>query len=143
MKPGTKVTAEQVYSGSTLGGDMSLGCGHRSAGIVRGSGYLYYCPTCGTAEESIYSVQARRRYRRSGWGGIFRRLKERARLSPDRELGVLVSKLLVPLIEDLEGRGRGHGHRDERGGFCPCSGEDCVDCDRLDRIRAWVERHAA
>lgn len=138
---GDQIEAPQVYREHDAGRDMPLGCGHRADGIVRGSGDLYYCPTCGTAEESIYSVQARKRHRKAGWTSVFRKLRARAKRSPDAELGRLVARELVPLIQDLEGAGWSHGHRDEDGA-CSAGGEDCIDCERLDRIRKWVEAHA-
>lgn len=122
---------------------MSLACGHKSDGFIRGSANAprYHCPVCRTAERSIYGVEAERRHRKSGWGGVFRKLRAIAKASTDVELGRFVARELVPLVEDLEGAGWSHGHRDGSG-FCRCSGEDCYDCDRLDRIRRWVTAHA-
>lgn len=138
IRPRARVTEEQVYRDHGAGRGMRLACGHTADGIVRGSGGLYHCPVCSTAEESIYSVRARARHRKAGWAGVFRKLRARAKASPDAELGKFVARELVPLLEDLEGRGWGHGHRDGEG-FCQSSGEDCPDCDRLVRVRAWVE----
>jgi hypothetical protein len=125
------------------GPGMSLACGHKSDGIIRGSACYprYHCPVCRTAERSIYDVQAERRHRKSGWGGVFRKLRARAKASPDPDLGLFVAHELVPLVEDLESGGWSHGHRDGNG-WCHCSGEDCSDCDRLERIREWVLAHA-
>ena len=134
------VPEERIYREHGAGQGMTLACGHKADGIIRGSGGLYHCPTCRTAEESIYSVQARERHEASGWGSIFDRLRKRIESSPDRVIAEL-AELLVEYIAEDEGGGWNHGHRDANG-VCSCSGEDCYDCDRLDRVRAWVEAHA-
>lgn len=138
IKPRSPVTEEQVYREHAAGVGMHLACGHDADGIVRGGGGLYHCPVCGTAEESRYSAQARKRHRKAGWAGVFRKLRARAKASPDADLGKFVACELVPLLEDLEGWGWGHGHRGAEGS-CQSSGEDCPDCDRLDRVRRWVD----
>lgn len=118
-------------------GGMSLACGHKSDGFIRGTGNdpRYHCPVCRTAEESIYAVQARDRHAASGWEQIFARLRARLDAIPDL---AGVAEDLVDLVLEEEGAGHNHGHLDEAG-VCRVAGEDCYDCERLDRIRAWVE----
>lgn len=122
---------------------MSLACGHKSDGIIRGSANYprYHCPICKTAEPSKYDVEARKRHRKAGWAGVFRALRGRANASRDTELGSFVARELVPLLEAEEGAGWSHGHRDGAG-WCHVAGDDCAECDRLDRVRQWVELHA-
>src|SRR4051794_28054593 len=97
-------------------GGMSLACGHKSDGFIRGSANspLYHCPTCGTAEESIFTVQARERYKEGAWGGVFKAIRARAKASDDQPLAALV-RLLLPFAESFEGEGWGHGYRDADG----------------------------
>jgi len=79
-------------------------------------------------------VQARERHAEAGWDDIFVRLRARLAAIPDLT-GVVDD--LVEIVREEEGDGNNHGYRDE-GGVCRVAGEDCYDCERLARIRAWV-----